>query len=127
MTDIKKKTLSKVVDMTDYTHVGIPNIFQAAASNDVRALKVALKHYDINSTDEIGMTPLHYAASTLSHKTVDYLLNAECDATLADKFERTAATLAYECLENLSTDMVNKLKPHCFPWLYEQDSSPENT
>jgi len=72
----------------------IPNIFTSAENNDVKALKLALEHYDVNERDDIGMTPLHYA----SNLTIDLLLaHPEIDAMLADDFGRSAATVSYEC------------------------------
>ena len=64
------------------------------------------------------MTPLHYAASTLSNHTIDALLaHPQIDATLADDFGRSAASVAYDCWNVLSDRIVNKLNPHCYPWL----------
>ncbi|MGE4069850.1 MAG: ankyrin repeat domain-containing protein [Lysobacterales bacterium] len=96
----------------------IPNIFSAAESNDVRALDLALTFYDVNERDAIGMTPLHYAASTRATRTIDRLLSQPgIDATLADQFGRSAATVAFECWAELSDDIVDKLTPLCYPWL----------
>ncbi|GJM05884.1 MAG: hypothetical protein DHS20C09_18800 [marine bacterium B5-7] len=98
----------------------VPDIFVAAENNDVSALKIALRHANVNAQDEIGMTPLHYAASTMSEEAIDVLLDAQdIDPTLADKFGRSAASLAFECWNILALDLVNKLKPHCYPWLFE--------
>lgn len=97
----------------------VPNIFSAAENNDVRALELALEYYDVNERDECDMTPLHYAASTLSSRTIDRLLaHPDIDATLADKFGRSAATVAFECWNLLSDNIVDKLNPHCYPWLF---------
>ena len=98
----------------------VPNIFAAAEANDVKALDLALKFYDVNERDETGMTPLHYAASTLSNRTIDRLLaHPHIDATLADQFGRSAATVAFECWNSLSDHVVDKLNPHCYPWLFD--------
>lgn len=98
----------------------IPNIFTAAEYNDVNALSLALQYYDVNERDPIGMTPLHYAASTLSNRTIDALLaHPQIDATLADTYGRSAATVAYECWNLLSDRIVDKLNPHCYPWILE--------
>lgn len=97
----------------------VPNIFSAAEGNDVKALERALEYYDVNERDEIGMTPLHYAASTLSNLTIQRLLaHSEIDATIADQFGRSAATVAFECWAELSETIVERLNPHCYPWLY---------
>lgn len=99
----------------------VPNIFTAAENNDVNALKIALQHYDVNEQDESGLTPLHYAASTLSNRAIDLLLSQPgIDATIADDFGRSAATVAYECWNDLADSIVEKLNPHCYPWLYEE-------
>jgi hypothetical protein len=97
----------------------IPNIFQAAENNNLRALELALAHYDVNVQDENGMTPLHYAASTLSARAIDRLLaQPGIDATLADRFGRSAVTVAFECWNDLAANIMDKLNPHCYPWLY---------
>lgn len=97
----------------------VPNIFAAAENNDVKALEVALQYYDVNEQDVSGLTPLHYAASTLANRTIDRLLSEpNIDATLCDNFGRSAATVAFECWAGLSTKVVDKLNPHCYPWLY---------
>lgn len=102
----------------------VPNIFSAAENNDVRALELALEYYDVNERDECDMTPLHYAASTLSNLTINRLLaHPDIDATLADKYGRSAATVAFECWNLLSDQIVDKLNVHCYPWLY---SDPDN-
>ncbi len=99
----------------------VPNIFFAAENNDVPALERALEYYDVNERDESGMTPLHYAASTLSINTVDRLLaHPNIDATLCDDFGRSAATVAFQCWNMLSDRVVDKLNPHCYPWLYSE-------
>ena len=99
----------------------VPNIFSAAENNDVRALERALEYYDVNEPDESGMTPLHYAASTLSSRTIDRLLaHPDIDASLSDDFGRSAATVAFECWNLLSDTIVDKLNPHCYPWLYPE-------
>jgi Ankyrin repeats (3 copies) len=101
----------------------VPNIFTAAENDDVNALKIALQHYDVNEQDESGLTPLHYAASTLSNRAIDLLLSQPgIDATIADDFGRSAATVAFESWNDLADNVVEKLNPHCYPWLYEEPS-----
>ncbi|MES9972515.1 MAG: ankyrin repeat domain-containing protein [Candidatus Thiodiazotropha sp.] len=103
----------------------VPNIFTAAENNDVEALNLALEYYDVNERDESGMTPLHYAASTLSNRTIDRLLaHPDIDATLADDFGRSAATVAFECWGALSDRVVDKLNPHCYPWMFPEGREP---
>jgi ankyrin repeat protein len=102
----------------------IPNIFSAAENNDVPALDLALTFYDVNERDSIGMTPLHYAASTRANRAIDRLLeHPDLDATLADQFGRSAATVAFECWAELSDDIVDKLNRVCYPWLASLDNS----
>ena len=43
----------------------------------------------------------------------------QIDASIADDFGRSAATVAYECWNDLADRVVEKLNPHCYPWLYE--------
>ena len=96
----------------------IPNIFTAAENNDIDALYIAMQYYSVNELDPVGMTPLHYAASTLANRTIDALLaHPQIDATLADAYGRSAATVAYECWNLLSDQIVEKLNPHCYPWV----------
>jgi hypothetical protein len=98
---------------------GIPNVFHAAESNDVPALKKALEYYSVNERDEIGMTPLHYAASTLAAETIPYLAeHPDIDATIADKFGRSAVTVAQECWGHVAEKVIAYLNPHCYPWLF---------
>ncbi len=99
----------------------IPNIFSAAENNDVNALTLALEYYDVNEQDVIGMTPLHYAASTLSNQTIDTLLaHPDIDATIADQYGRSAATVAFECWNDLADRVVDKLNEHCYGWITSQ-------
>lgn len=98
----------------------VPNIFSAAENNNVKALDLALQFYSVNEQDASGMTPLHYAASTLSNQTLERLLaHPDLDATIADDFGRSAATVAFECWGPLSDRIVDKLTPHCYPFLGE--------
>lgn len=99
---------------------GVPNIFEAAENNDVPALERALTFYDVNARDESGMTPLHYAASTQAYSAIQRLLaHPNIDATIADQFGRSAATVAYECWAEYANQTIALLKPHCYPWLYK--------
>lgn len=98
----------------------VPNIFSAAENNDVKALERALEYYDVNEQDESGLTPLHYAASTLANRTIDRILaHPDIDATLSDDFGRSAATVAAECWPLLSDSVVEKLTTRCYPWIFE--------
>lgn len=75
----------------------IPNIFKAAADDDVEALEIALPHYGVNAKDENDMTPLHYAAGNLSFNTAERLLEEpDVDRECRDKFGRDVAMMGYE-------------------------------
>lgn len=94
----------------------VPNIFDAAELNDVKKLQVALEYYDVNERDPSGLTPLHYAASTLANDAIDLLLSQpNIDATLRDNFGRTASFVAIESWDYLGTETADKLYPHCYP------------
>lgn len=98
----------------------VPDIFYAAESNDVASLKLALQFYEVNARDAIGMTPLHYAASSLAVDTIEILLQQpDIDPTLADTFGRSAASLAFECCGDFADEVLEKLNPYCYPWLYK--------
>lgn len=100
----------------------VPNIFSAAENDDVHSLDLALQFYDVNERDDADMTPLHYAASTLSRRTRDRLLkHPGIDPTLVDKFGRSAATVAFECWGHISDAYVDELNPYCYPWLHEDN------
>jgi|GEM_PF-1269333 len=106
----------------------VPNIFTAAEEDNVRALKLALQYYDVNEQDTSGLTALHYAASTLANRAIDTLLDhPDIDATIADDFGRSAVTVAYECWGDLSDNIVGKLNPHCYPWLYEEPGDEQSS
>ncbi|GJM04771.1 MAG: hypothetical protein DHS20C09_07620 [marine bacterium B5-7] len=98
----------------------VPDIFSAAADNNLQALELALEHYDVNAQDESGLTPLHYAASTLAYLTLERLLDhPDIDATLCDNYGRSASTIAFECCGSLADPIIDKfLNPRCYPWLY---------
>ncbi len=71
----------------------------------------------MNAQDASGMTSLHYAASTLSNRTIDRLLaHPDIDEGIADDFGRSAATVAFECWKELSGRVVDKLNSYYYPW-----------
>lgn len=97
----------------------LPTIFSMAEQGDIAGLEAALRDADVNAKDEFGMTPLHYAAASLNMEAVELLLaQRDVDATVSDKFGRTAASIAVEGWDELSDEIVNKLNPHCYPWLF---------
>ncbi len=92
----------------------IPNIFEAAAQNDVPRIKVALEYYDINATDETGMSALHHAAAYGSNDAIDYLLEENIDASIRDNFGRLASWVPLEVLgPKLGAPIADKLGPIC--------------
>lgn len=102
----------------------INDVFTAAKLNDVVALAdLQLDiHFDVNMQDDSGLTLLHHAASTLAGDAVEWLLKQpNIDATLLDNFNRTAVTVAFENFDELADDLINKLNPHCYPWLYQSN------
>jgi hypothetical protein len=50
------------------------------------------------------------------------LEHPDIDATLSDNFGRSAAMVAFECWNQLSDTVVDKLNPHCYPWLYSEQT-----
>lgn len=85
------------------------NVFLAAAQNDIKSLKLALKYYDVNARDEHGMTPLHHAASGLASDAIDLLLERGGDPCLLDKFEREPGTVAHEVWRTAGLEVSEKL------------------
>jgi hypothetical protein len=88
---------------------GIPDIFEAAATNNLESLEVALKYYDPNVQDALGMTALHAAATGLSQEAADRLLAAGTDPSIRDNFGRTAGWLAFEVWRAKGLPMADKL------------------
>lgn len=75
----------------------IPNVFEAAASNNVKELEIALEYHDVNERDESGMTPLHHASATLSFDTAERLLKeVGVNTAIQDNNGREAAIMAEE-------------------------------
>lgn len=92
----------------------IPNLFQAAAQNDIPAIKVALDYYDIDDTDNDGMSALHHAAAYGSMDAIDFLLNENIDTGIKDNFGRLASWMPLEVLgPTLGAPIANKLGPIC--------------
>jgi len=91
-------TLRKIQKDYEVSH-DIPDIFEAAASNDVEALEKSLPHYGVNAKDSDDMTPLHHASGGLAFKTAKVLLaQPDVDTTCEDTFGREAAIMAEEIL-----------------------------
>lgn len=77
----------------------VPDIFQAAADDNVEDLEIALQHYDVNIKDENDMTPLHHAAGSLAFNAAERLLEEPgIDTKCKDKFDREAAVMAEDIL-----------------------------
>ncbi len=91
---------------------GVPDIFKAAAENDLESLGVALQHHDVNTVDENGMTPLHHSAGHLAFEATQKLLeHPEIDTQCKDHFGREAAIMAEDILGvgNSSADKMREL------------------
>lgn len=99
----------------------LPNIFRSAAADDVDGIDTALRGgVDVNSVDADLMTPLHYAAANLAFRAADRLLlelnsKSPLDPTLADRFGRSASSVALEVWGALGVEMSRKLRPFCYP------------
>ena len=92
----------------------IPNLFEASAQNDVAAIEIALEYYDINDTDEDGMSALHHAGAYGALDAIDYLDKKNIDGTIKDKFGRLASWVPLEVLGPvLGAPIANKLGPIC--------------
>lgn len=99
----------------------IPDIFRAAAMDDVNALDVAMPHFGVNARDADLMTPLHHAAANASMRAIDRLLaEPGVDATLVDRFDRTASLTALEVLGEQGVPVAERLAPHCYPNVYRE-------
>ena len=97
---------------------GIVDIFEAAKLNSVRDLEVALRYQDVNTVDENGLTPLHYAAGYGSLEVIDRLLvEPGIDPTIEDAAGRRASLVAIHSLEVGSVEIAEKLRPFCYPGL----------
>ena len=104
----------------------MPDIFVAAATNNVAALKKSLKFVDVNIRDEQGLTPLHHAASMNCEEAIDILLTCEgVNPTIKDHFGRTAADVALEVLgPTFGSQVANRLSPYCHPDLSDDNDPP---
>lgn len=70
-------------------------LFRAALSDDVKS--VSSMHFtgnDVNSCDAFGWSGLMIAACEGSRKVCEFLLNKDCDLTIADRSGNTALSLA---------------------------------
>lgn len=101
--------------------------FHAARTNNVEALKLALPHIkNVNVLDKGGATALHRAAAALAVDAVDLLLKTDgIDATKVDRSGRTAAGTACAVWSVLADDLIQKLSPHCYPKLYEEQEQTQ--
>lgn len=101
----------------------VPDIFRAAANNNVRVLEDALEAGTaVNSQDANGLTALHHAAASLATEAVDFLLSRNgVDATLVDHFGRTAADVPFEVWGTSGDEMTKRLLPFCYPCLFEDE------
>lgn len=105
----------------DFMGTDIPNIFAAAASDDVAGIDAALAGgVDVNSVDDELMASLHYASAHLAMRAVDRLLEElsavrPLDATLVDAYGRTASSIVLEVRGSEGIAMADKLRPYCYP------------
>lgn len=105
-----------------------PNIFDAAAYGTVEQLDEALKNWDVNATDDIGMTALHHAAISLKFDNVDRLLEEienGLDPQIEDNFGRDPAWAIVDVhgpnyLNPRAQKMYDKLSPFVYP-IAEED------
>lgn len=109
----------------------IPDIFEAAASDDVESLEIALAHLDVNSVDDNDMTALHHAAGNLSENAVNRLLEEPgIDPTMEDAEGRTASSMPLYVYGDLpeAVQLSDKLRPHCYPesWSDYQADDQDN-
>lgn len=93
----------------------VPTIFEAAASNNIDMLEVALQYYDVNDIDENGMSGLHYAAASLSFETAKRLLmESNLNVFLKDNFGREAAIMGFET-NGFTSDEAAKMNVLIWP------------
>ena len=68
-----------------------PDLFKAAATNDVDSLKIALEHTGIDTVDpDIQAPALHWAIAHGSEDTANYLMDHDANPLIKDKFGRHA-------------------------------------
>lgn len=92
MTELRRK-IRKAKDVPP----DIPNIFEAAATNDIEGLKVALEYFDIDEPDsETQMTPIHFAVAYGATEAAKILIERDANLCLLDKFDRTPLRLMNE-------------------------------
>lgn len=100
---------------------GIPDIFDAAARDDIDALEIALQHFDVNSQDANLMTPLHHAAGRHSERAVDRILKEKnLDATKKDRFGRNASDVVLEVFGERGAPLAQRLHPYCYPEVFAE-------
>ena len=74
--------------------VGSTPLHRAARTGKLEAVRLLLKHCDVNSMDSYWQTPLHYASAAGHFKTVKFLVDAGANPTLEGFDSRTAKELA---------------------------------
>lgn len=98
-----------------------PDIFAAAANDDVDALEAALRAgVSVNAQDGNGLTPLHHAAVNRSENTLERILREPgVDATMLDRFNRNASFAALEVLGEVGRPVAERLRPFCYPAIFQ--------
>ncbi|CAE7561104.1 ANK2 [Symbiodinium sp. CCMP2592] len=74
--------------------VGSTPLHRAAHTGKLEAVRLLLKHCDVNSMDSYWQTPLHYASAAGHLKTVKFLVDAGANPTLEGFDSRTAKEVA---------------------------------
>ena len=88
----------------------IPNIFEAAASNNVDELQLALSHYDIDvQHEETQMSPIHYAIAYGGEEAAALLIDQGANLTTTDQFNRTPLRLLNE-VHGYGTDILSQTR-----------------
>ena len=101
----------------------IPNIFHAAADNNIEALTLALQYVDVNIVNEKNMTPLHYAAGNLSYEAMNLLLDVPgIDPTIEDVYGRTASSIPLDVWGGNQKAVIisDYLRPYCYPGEWQE-------
>ena len=93
-------------------------IFEAAATNDVRALEAFLQSgISVNCQDEFGLTPLHYAATSRAEASLTFLMEQkDLNGTIRDNFDRDAGWAAVMVLgPRIGFPIATRLAPLTHP------------
>jgi len=107
----RKRNIQKGINLPP----DIPTIFEAAASDNIHMLEVALQYYDVNDVDANGMSGLHYAAASLSFETAKrLLLEPDLNVFQKDDFGREAAIMGFE-IHGFTSNKAAKMNTLIWP------------